>query len=127
MCQACFVTQSPGSPNALSPAQPGFFSLCVSLSLSLSDETPEAAFRLLADLCSSVPGGFWRMLGRSEEQEKAPLASVLMCSASLVWRKAGHGDLTTVRLGGGWLLRWVKDCTHYLPEGPCLTLGAFVR
>lgn len=45
------------------------------------------------------------MLGHSEEQEKAPLASVLMCSASLVWRKAGHGDLTTVRLGRGWLLR----------------------
>lgn len=72
-------------------------SACVSLSVS--------AFRLLARLCSSVPGGFWRMLGHSEEQEKAPLASVLMCSASLVWRKAGHGDLTTVRLGRGWLLR----------------------
>ena len=67
------------------------------------------------------------MLGSSEEQEKAPLASMLMCSVYLVWRKAGYGDLATIRLGGGWLLRWAKDCTHHLPEGPCLTLDGFVR
>lgn len=67
------------------------------------------------------------MVGSSEEQEKAPLASVLMHSVSLVRKKARHGDLATIRLGGGWLLRWVKDCPHHLPEGPCLTLDAFVR
>lgn len=97
-------------------------SACVSLSV-----TRLQSFRLLAGLCSSVPEGFWRMLGSSEEQEKAPLASVLMWSVSLTWRKTGHGDLATVRLDEGWLLRWVKDCTHHLPEGPCLTLHAFVR
>lgn len=69
---------------SLFPAQPGFLSSCVSLSVMRLQ-----SFRLLAGLYSLVPGGFWRMLGSSEEQEKAPLASVLMCSVSQYGERQG--------------------------------------
>lgn len=94
--------------NSLSPSQPG-----TSAHASLSDETPDSQLSVsLTGLCSSVPGGFWRMLESSEKQERPHLP---LCCCVL-------SPLSGEEEGMVACLRKVEDCTHCLLEGPCLPL-----